>query len=152
MLCRKTAIFHQFEQACNLGSDASWPNGAGQPEPTDAFSDRDAGNRSSTPRGDPRELPQYSNPGKVMATVKDTMMKVRFSVWTAELAVTRLGVSRTTLQNWRRQGLVVCMLTDDCSAVYPAAQFGRLRSDRSQPQPYLGIMDVTALLGKQMTA
>ncbi len=72
-------------------------------------------------------------------------------VWTADVAVARLGVSRTTLQNWRRLGRVVCIRTDDGSFIYPAAQFGKPRSDRSQPRPHLGIADVTALLGKQMT-
>ena len=46
----------------------------------------------------------------------------------------------------------MCMRTDDGSFVYPAAQFGKPHSDRSQPRPHPGITDVTALLGKQMTA
>ncbi|MEO7360354.1 MAG: hypothetical protein ABI120_08490 [Gemmatimonadaceae bacterium] len=72
-------------------------------------------------------------------------------VWTADVAVTRLGVSRTTLQNWRKQGRVVCIRTEDGSFVYPAAQFEQPRSDRSQPRPYPGVSEVSALLAKQMT-
>ena len=73
-------------------------------------------------------------------------------VWPADRAMEQLGVTRSTLQNWRTSRRVLALERDDGSFAYPVAQFQQPRSDMTSPRPYPALSELGAIVGDRLTA
>ena len=72
-------------------------------------------------------------------------------VWSTEVALERLQVSRQTLLNWRRERRVLALPRAGNTFVYPVAQFAAPGSDADVPRPYEVIQQIALRVGAHLT-
>jgi len=66
-------------------------------------------------------------------------------------ATKRLGVTRSTLQNWRDTHRVLALKAADGSHLYPVGQFEQPTTDAQQPRPFEAIKEIREIVGDALT-